>query len=143
LDSGQQRNGKRKYRIKGENMRRLFLPTLFVVAFALLFATGCSTSRPTNRQLLETEYTQMTDQELLDYYRQLDDRISGRDSGSGGLGFGLGVGMGFGLNGGAVGLGASKGVGGDDPVEALQIKRNEVRLELDRRGLEPLPTEEP
>jgi len=28
-------------------------------------------------------------------------------------------------------------------VAALQLKRNQVRLELDRRGLEPLPTSEP
>jgi hypothetical protein len=119
------------------------MPMIFPLAFILLLALGCSTSGPTNRQLLETDYRQMTDQELLEYYQQLENRIAGQDSGGGGFGFGLGLGMGFGFDGGAVGLGASKGVGGDVPVEALQTKRNQVRLELNLRGLEPLPPEEP
>jgi hypothetical protein len=125
-------------------MKGLHLLAISLLTFALLAAVGCQSSRPTNRQLLERDYSQMTDQELLEYYRQLDDRISGRDAdGGGGGGFGFGVGMGFGFDGGAVGLGASKGVAGDDPLEALQFKRNQVRLELARRGLEPLPAAEP
>ncbi|MEZ4600820.1 MAG: hypothetical protein R2940_13610 [Syntrophotaleaceae bacterium] len=123
-------------------MKRFCVPFLLPVLLFTLVATGCSTSRLSNQELLTTDYTDMTDQELVEYYRQLDDRIAGRESGGGGLGFGLGLGFGFGFDGGAVGLGASKGVGGETPVEALQIKRNDVRLELARRGLEPLPTDE-
>jgi hypothetical protein len=120
-------------------MKKVFLPVLLLAVIIPLFTAGCAASRPSNRELLTTDYSQMKDQELLEYYRQLDDRIAGRESGGGGLGFGLGLGFGFGFDGGSVGLGASKGVGGDVPVEALQGRRNEVRLELARRGLEPLP----
>lgn len=128
-------------------MKNIRIPTISLFALALplflLFIAGCQTSRPSNEQLLRQEYSQMTDNELLAYYQQLNDRIAGRDSGGSRFGFGLGLGMGFGLNGGAVGLGASKGVGGSDPVDALKVKRNQVRLEIARRGLEPLPQDDP
>jgi hypothetical protein len=124
-------------------MNRWNILSISLLAFTLLVLAGCQTSRPTNQQLLNRDFTEMSDRELLEYYRQLDDRVSGRDSGGGGFGFGLGVGMGFGLDGGAVGIGASKGVAVDDPLEALQIKRNQVRLEMARRGLEPLPPDQP
>lgn len=123
-------------------MNRWYIPAFSLLAFILLVAAGCQTSRPTNQQLLNRDFTEMSDRELLEYYRQLDDRISDRDSGGGGFGFGFGMGMGFGFDGGAVGLGAGKGVTVDDPLEALQIKRNQVRLEMARRGLEPLPPKE-
>jgi hypothetical protein len=123
-------------------MKRFFLQALLLVIFIPLFMAGCAATRPTNHQLLTTDYSGMTDQELLEYYRQLEDRIAGREAAGGGMGFGLGLGFGFGFDGGAVGLGASKGVGGDAPAEALQPRRNDVRLELARRGLEPLPMEE-
>ncbi len=124
-------------------MKGLYLLVISLLALTLLAAAGCQTSRPTNQQLLTRDFTGMSDRELLEYYRQLDDRISGRDSGGGGFGFGFGMGMGFGFDGGAVGVGAGKGVTVDDPLEALQIKRNQVRLEMARRGLEPLPPDQP
>jgi hypothetical protein len=124
-------------------MKGLYLLVISLLAFTLLAAAGCQVSRPTNQQLLNRDFSEMSDRELLEYYRQLDDRISGRDSGGGSFGFGFGMGMGFGFDGGAVGVGAGKGVTVDDPLEALQIKRNQVRLEMARRGLEPLPPDQP
>lgn len=102
----------------------------------LLTTIGCQSTQPSNRQLLQESYLQMTDIELLDYYQQLTERIAEPSSGGSGFGFGLGVGIGVGSSS-TVGLGASKGPEPDYTTEALLQRRDQVRLELARRGLEP------
>lgn len=102
----------------------------------LLITIGCQSTQPSNRQLLQESYTQMTDAELLSYYQQLTERIAKPASGGGGFGFGLGIGIGVGSSS-SVGLGASKGPEPDYTTEALLQRRDQVRLELARRGLEP------
>lgn len=114
--------------------------TLMILLLGLLvLSVGCRSNTPTSGQLLQEDYHQMTDSELLDYYQQLLERIEEPGGGAGGFGFGIGLGVGGGSGG--VSLGASTGPQPTPSTEALQQRRNQVRLELARRGLEPTITD--
>lgn len=117
-------------------MKRTIAHLIILLLGMLLLTVGCQSTRPTTRQLLQEDYMQMTDAELLIYYQQLVEGIEEPSSGGGGFGFGIGVGIGVGSDS-SVGLGASKGPEREYSTEALQQRRNQVRLELARRGLEP------
>lgn len=116
-------------------MKRTIARLMILLLSMLLITVGCQSAQPTTRQLLQEDYVQMTDTDLLAYYQQLVERIEEPTSGGGGFGFGMGVGIGVGS--GAVSLGASKGPEREYSTEALQQRRNQIRLELARRGLEP------
>ena len=118
-------------------MEKTTISLLALMLGLLLIATGCQSTQPSNRQLLQESYMQMTDTELLDYYQLLTERIAEPSSGGGGFGFGLGIGVGVGDSS-AVGVGASRGPEPDYTTEALLNRRDQVRLEMARRGLEPL-----
>lgn len=121
-------------------MMRKITRLMILLLSTLLLAVGCQSAQPTSNQLMEEDYLHMTDVELLDYYQQLTTGIEEPNSGGSGFGFGLGIGVGLGSNS-AVGLGASKGPELEYSTEALQQRRNQVRLELARRGLEPVSTQ--
>lgn len=96
-----------------------------------LFLCGCAGY---NRELLERDYTQMTDEELLTYFYELSREIDrcvndpGRAT--------VGVGTGFGLRRLGVWLGLSRGIGSCNSDRLIQ-RQARVRLELHRRGLSP------
>ncbi|OEU62486.1 MAG: hypothetical protein BA870_01210 [Desulfuromonadales bacterium C00003094] len=119
-----------------EQMKRPTARLIVLLLSMLLTTVGCQSTQPTTKQLLQEDYLQMMDTELLIYYQQLVEGIEEPSSGGGGFGFGLGIGIGVGSSS-AVGLGASKGPEREYTTEALQQRRNQVRLELSRRGLEP------
>jgi len=121
-------------------MKRTIAHLMILLLSMPLITVGCQSTRPTTKQLLQEDYVQMTDAELLDYYQQLVEGIEEPNSGGSGFGFGLGVGIGVGSSS-SVGLGASKGPEREYSTEALQQRRNQVRLELARRGLEPVSTQ--
>jgi hypothetical protein len=121
-----------------KQMQKKTLCLMTLLGLVLLTA-GCQTAQPTNAQLLQEDYALMADAELLSYYQQLTERIAAPSSGGGGFGFGLGIGVGLGSSS-TVGLGASKGPEPDYTTEALLQRRDQVRLELARRGLEPAPS---
>ena len=121
-------------------MNRKIARLMILLLSTLLLNVGCQSTQPTTKQLLQEDYVQMTDAELLNYYQQLVEGIEEPNSGGGGFGFGLGIGIGLGSNS-SVGLGASKGPEREYTTEALQQRRNQVRLELSRRGLEPVSTQ--
>jgi hypothetical protein len=98
----------------------------------LLLLTACATGS-SSRSLLKEDYVAMSDAELLVYYDQLEEAIAKEEGGPAGFGLGLGVGIGSGN----FSLGASQGTYIEDPTEQLRTRRNQVRLELARRGLEP------
>jgi hypothetical protein len=89
------------------------------------------------RSLLNEDYAAMSDGELLVYYDQVSEAIEKEAGGAGGFGLGLGLGVGSG----SFSVGASQGMYVDDPTEQLRVRRNQVRLELARRGLEPQGTQ--
>jgi hypothetical protein len=117
-------------------MKRTIARLIILLLSMLMMTAGCQSTQPTTKQLLQEDYVQMTDAELLIYYQQLVEGIEEPSSGGSGFGFGLGVGIGVGSSS-SVGLGASKGPEREYSTEALQQRRNQVRLELSRRGLEP------
>lgn len=121
-------------------MKRTIAHLMILLLGMLLLTVGCQSTRPTTKQLLQEDYVQMTDAELLIYYQQLVEGIEEPHSGGGGFGFGIGVGFGIGGDS-AVGLGASKGPEREYSTEALKQRRDQVRLELARRGLEPVSTQ--
>jgi hypothetical protein len=121
-------------------MKRTIARLMILLLSMLLLTVGCQSTQPTTKQLLQEDYIHMTDAELLDYYQQLAEGIEEPNAGGSGFGFGLGVGIGVGSSS-SVGLGASKGPEREYSTEALQQRRNQVRLELARRGLEPVSTQ--
>ena len=107
----------------------LWMTTLLVVTVLLAACAG----RMAARSLLDEDYAVMSDEELLVYYDQVSEAIEKEEGGAGGFGLGLGLGVGSG----SFSVGASQGMYVDDPTEQLRVRRNQVRLELARRGLQP------
>lgn len=99
-----------------------------LIAFLMCGCAGKS------KELLEKNYMQMSNDELLTYYYELSDEItecvneSNRAS--------VGVGTGFGLSRLGVWLGLSRGIPTCNPA-SLRQRRVDVRLELQHRGLNP------
>jgi hypothetical protein len=93
--------------------------------------TGCTGGRSTS--LLAENYRVMNDAQLLEYFYRLDDEIEKRERVAGpsfgvGIGtFGRGVGGGVGVETGATGYTA----------EDLRKRRIEIRMELNRRNINP------
>lgn len=107
--------------------------TVWLMVTVLLAACA---GRMAARSLLAEDYAIMSDEELLVYYDQVSEAIEKEEGGAGGFGLGLGLGVGSG----SFSMGASQGVYVDDPAEQLRVRRNQVRLELARRGLQPSGT---
>ncbi|MFY9399579.1 MAG: hypothetical protein WAR22_14575 [Desulfomonilia bacterium] len=107
------------------------LKTVVMCAIALPVLSGCAGY---NRDLLDRDYTVMTDEELLTYYYDLSSAIDrcARDPGSATVG----VGSGFGLGRLGIWLGLSRGIATCDPQRLIQ-RQARVRLELRERGLSP------
>ncbi|PLX96555.1 MAG: hypothetical protein C0622_14705 [Desulfuromonas sp.] len=84
---------------------------------------------------MATDYKSLSNEDLTLYYYQLDDQIviveQPRSKPRLGLGFGLG---GSHIGG---GVGVSTGVGSDNVATDLRERRNQVRLELQQRGITP------
>lgn len=98
---------------------------------ALLLASGCASSSSRTAELLGREYAVMSDAELEAYYLQLNDEIARTEREATGTRVGVGVGSY------PVHIGASTGVSRGSVAEELRERRNEVRLEMTRRGLRP------
>ena len=105
--------------------------SMFFCMITVPFLFGCAGYNP---ELLEKDYMQMTDEELLTYYyelsREIDQCVHDPDRVS------VGLGTGFGLGRLGVWLGLSRGVSTCDPDRLIQ-RQARVRLELQRRGLGP------
>lgn len=107
----------------------IWMTGILVVTVLLAACAG----RMAARSLLDEDYAVMKDEELLVYYDQVNEAIAKEEGGAGGFGLGLGLGIGSG----SFSVGASQGMYVDDPTEQLRVRRNQVRLELARRGLQP------
>jgi hypothetical protein len=103
---------------------------LLLLGLAII-AAGCASR---GAQLLRLDYQAMSDEELLQYYYQLDEEVAkcearlGRTS--------VGVGTGYGTGGFGLGVGVSQAVGGCD-LDALRQRRGEVRFLLKKREISP------
>ncbi|HNY64449.1 MAG TPA: hypothetical protein PKM41_03360 [Deltaproteobacteria bacterium] len=110
-----------------------FKPVLFAFALALVLACVLSGCASQQKELLAKDYLNMTNEELLAHYDNLESEIARcrteppRTS--------VGIGTGFGLRSLGLFLGLSQGVGRCNPDE-LTKRRREVLAEMKRRGLE-------
>ena len=115
-------------------------PVLWCMAKAalllsLLLPLGCASHTAKTNALLERDYQTMTDQELTLYYYQLQDQIEIVDNSAGSPRVSLGFGFGsYGRHSGT-GVGLSSDLPQPAPSQDLRERRNQVRLEMQRRGL--------
>jgi hypothetical protein len=97
----------------------------------VMITAGCASREA---QLLRMDDQAMGDEELLQYFYQLDEEVAkcerrlGRTS--------VGVGTGYGTGGFGLGVGVYQAVGGCD-LDALRQRRGEVRFLLKKRGISP------
>src|SRR3954466_1441559 len=102
-------------------LKRVFRTAGIVVAAAFL-ASGCATTRDT-RNLLQQDYHTMSNEELLRYFYELNDRIQVEER-SGGTSVGVGIG------GGPLSLGVSKELSGGAASPDLRHRRVDVQVEM-------------
>jgi hypothetical protein len=106
------------------------ITVLILSIAAVLFVLGCAER---SKVLLAEDYNKMGNEELLRYFYQLNDEIERQEKPQGPeIGFGIGT---FG-HGTGVGIGASTGATGYT-ADDLRQRRIDVRMELNRRGLNP------
>jgi hypothetical protein len=103
---------------------------LFFILTAVIFILGCAGN---SKELLAENYKAMNNENLLRYYYSLNDEIERQEKQSGPQ-FGVGIG-GFGRG---VGGGAGVSTGGSGyTADDLRARRIDVRLELQKRKLNP------
>jgi len=106
-----------------------FWPLLLLV----VLICGCAASSQRSNELLAVNYLSLPDNDLQSYYRQLNDQIATEERSRRG-----GTSIGIGIFNSPVAVGVSQQVGGGPTLaEDLRERRNQVRGELDRRGLLP------
>ncbi|MHB1397760.1 MAG: hypothetical protein ACYDAI_05505 [Trichloromonadaceae bacterium] len=106
-----------------------FWPLLLL---ALLLG-GCAATSQRSNELLTVNYLSLADSDLQSYYRQLNDQIATEERSRRG-----GTSIGIGIFNSPVAVGVSQQVGsGATVAEDLRERRNQVRSEIDRRGLFP------
>lgn len=114
---------------------------LLTLLMALVVATtlaGCA-DKSKKQELLARDYLSLPNDELLLYYYQLEDQIVAEERSSSGVSVGVGLGMGS-FGGGSIrsgGIGVSTGTGSRAVASDLRDRRNEVRIELQKRGIAP------
>lgn len=103
-----------------------------LLLLAVLFC-GCAATSQRSNELLAVSYLSLPDSDLQSYYRQLNDQIATEERSRRG-----GTSIGIGIFNSPVAVGVSQQVGGGTALaEDLRERRNQVRQELDRRGLLP------
>ena len=113
------------------------LPLLLMLLLTIGLA-GCA-GKKRMQELLVKAYVAMSNDDLLLHYYQLEDQIVADERASTGSSVNLGLGTGL-FRGGSHfggGLGISTGVGSQVTATELRHRRNEVRLELRKRGVNP------
>ena len=111
----------------------LFL-TLLVIFVLAVVLTSCAGSSRT-AELLATDFMTMSNDDLQLYYYQLEDQIVADERKTTGSSVSVGVGRGsYGRRG---GVGMSTGSSTQAVATDLRDRRNEVRLELTKRGVDP------
>ena len=104
---------------------------LLFVFMALILVSGCANK---TKVLLAVKYQELSDNDLLRYFYQLNDEIERLEKQPGGPRVGIGIGS-FGRHTGG-GIGISTGTGSSN-TEELKKRRIDVRIALKDRGLKP------
>ena len=111
-----------------------FYLRLIIVSLFIIGMIGCAgTSR--TAELLATEYMTMSNDDLQLYFYQLEDQIVADERVT--TGSSVSIGVGRGSYGRAGGVGMSTGSATQAVATDLRDRRNQVRLELSKRGIDP------
>ena len=115
---------------------------LVVILLSLLltgFLSGCADNKAKTQELLAEDYHSLSNDNLTLYYYKLNDQIEVVERRRTGSSVSLGLGMGsFGHSGGrSGGVGVTTGGSSRDVATDLRDRRNEVKLELQHRGITP------
>jgi hypothetical protein len=111
-------------------MGRIKMITATLLLISLVLA-GCAPHARRTAELLEQDYKEMPDEQLLHYYYQLSDQIARVERAQQGTSVGVGYGRA------PVSIGVGTGVARGVVAEDLRDRRTEVRTELALRGLQP------
>jgi uncharacterized membrane protein YgcG len=117
----------------------LLLLTPFIMFMIAVSLPGCAGKATRTQALLSTDYVAMSNDNLLLYYYQLEDQIVAdeRVSNDSSVSFGIGTGLFSSGSHFGGGVGMSTGTGSHYTATELRDRRNAVRLELRKRGVDP------
>ena len=111
----------------------LVLPLLVIFIFSVVLMSCAGNAK--TKELLAKDYMAMVNDDLQLYYYQLEDQIFAEESKSSGGTVSLGMGRGsYGRHG---GVGVSTGSTTQHVATDLRDRRNQVKLELSKRGIDP------
>jgi len=117
----------------------ILLSFSFVTLLLLVFLSGCADHSARNQELLSENYHSLSNDNLILYYYKLEDQIDVVERRKSKPSFSLGLGLGsFGhSSGGSAGVGMATGGSKQGVATDLRDRRNEVKLELQHRGITP------
>ncbi len=112
-----------------------------VLLFLLLIGwlSGCADHSARSKELLAQNYQTLADDDLTLYYYELEDQINvvERGQNNSSLSFGLGIGSYSSGRGSSGGVGVTTHGNQSGTASNLRDRRNEVKLEMKKRGLKP------
>ena len=114
--------------------------TILFLVVILGLLPGCAKDHSVkNKELLSQNYQTLSDDDLTLYYYELEDQIKAVERGQDNSSFSFGLGMGsYGSNSGGSGrVGVTTSGDHADASKNLLNRRNEVKLEMKKRDLEP------
>ncbi len=117
----------------------IHLSILLLALLILGFLSGCADHKEKTQALLAEDYRSLSNDNLTLYYYKLEDQIEvvERSKSSPSLSLGLGLGSFGHRSGGSAGVGVSTRGNKANVATDLRDRRNEVKLELQHRGITP------
>ena len=112
---------------------------LLFILFCAGYLSGCANHAAKTQELLAENYHNLSNDNLTLYYYKLEDQIEvvERSKSSPSLSLGLGLGSFGHSSGGSAGVGVSTRGNKANVATDLRDRRNEVKLELQHRGITP------
>ncbi|MFK5925514.1 MAG: hypothetical protein QM483_02680 [Desulfuromusa sp.] len=112
---------------------------ILLILLSVGFLSGCADHKAKTQELLAENYHSLSNDDLTLYYYKLEDQIDVVEHKRTGSSISLGLGLGsFGRSSGGSGsVGVSTGGSQRNIATNLRDRRNEVRLELQHRGIAP------
>lgn len=113
--------------------------TILLMLCLSIFLGACANHATQTRDLLTVDYPTLSDDQLTLHYYALEDQIERVERSAVSPRINLGFGLSrYGLSSGTSGgVGVSSGVGKKTTADDLRERRNEVKLELLKRGISP------
>jgi len=119
-------------------LRSKIIAGLWILLLSV-FLYACANHSAKTNVLLTLDYRNLSDDQLILHYYDLEDQIERveRSTLSPRINLGLGLSR-YGFNSGTSGgVGISSGVGSNHTADDLRQRRNEVKLEMQKRGISP------